>query len=98
MSKPKHSNGATTQRAELAAQLRAAAELLEKAAADRAVLAELSQEERTRLLKAAGDVYCPDVRARRRLVKETSKQRKKQKVHRDQSVLNETGIRTLRAK
>jgi NAD(P)-dependent dehydrogenase (short-subunit alcohol dehydrogenase family) len=101
MSKSNHSNGADPRHAnhaDLAAQLRAAAEVLERAAANRAVLAELSQEERTRLLKAAGDVYCPDVRARRRLVKETSKQRKKQKVQRDQSVLNETGIRTLRAK
>jgi NAD(P)-dependent dehydrogenase (short-subunit alcohol dehydrogenase family) len=101
MSKSNHSNGAGPKHAnhaDLAAQLRAAAEVLERAAANRAVLAELSQEERTRLLKAAGDVYCPDVRARRRLVKETSKQRKKQKVQRDQSVLNETGIRTLRAK
>jgi NAD(P)-dependent dehydrogenase (short-subunit alcohol dehydrogenase family) len=101
MSKSNHSNGADPKHpnhADLAAQLRAAAEVLERAAANRAVLAELSQEERTRLLKAAGDVYCPDVRARRRLVKETSKQRKKQKVQRDQSVLNETGIRTLRAK
>jgi NAD(P)-dependent dehydrogenase (short-subunit alcohol dehydrogenase family) len=101
MSKSNHSNGADSnhaKHADLAAQLRAAAEALERAAANRAVLAELTQEERTRLLKAAGDVYCPDVRARRRLVKETSKQRKKQKVQRDQSVLNETGIRTLRAK
>lgn len=93
-----HSTEDKSKRAELAAQLRAAAELLEKAAADRAILGELSQEDRARLLKAAGDVYCPDVRARRRLVKETSKQRKKEKLHRDQSVLNETGIRTLRAK
>jgi NAD(P)-dependent dehydrogenase (short-subunit alcohol dehydrogenase family) len=101
MPKSNHSNGADSKnaiQADLAAQLRAAAEVLERAAANRAVLAELTQEERTRLLKAAGDVYCPDVRARRRLVKETSKQRKKQKVQRDQSVLNETGIRTLRAK
>lgn len=98
MSGKSHSTQDKTKRAELAAQLRAAAELLEKAAADRAILGELSQEERARLLKAAGDVYCPDVRARRRLVKETSKQRKKEKVHRDQLVLNETGIRTLRAK
>lgn len=98
MSKPKHSQNDSASRVELAAQLRAAAELLERAASDRAVLAELSQEERTRLLKAAGDIYCPDVRARRRLVKETSKQRKKQKAHRDQTVLNETGIRTLRRK
>lgn len=98
MSKPNHSHGDPAHRGALAAQLRAAAELLERAAADRAVLAELSQEERTRLLKAAGDIYCPDVRARRRLVKETSKQRKQQKVQRDQVVLNETGIRTLRRK
>jgi hypothetical protein len=72
MSKSNHSNGADSKpanQADLAAQLRAAAEVLERAAANRAVLAELTQEERTRLLKAAGDVYCPDVRARRRLVK-----------------------------
>lgn len=98
MSGKNHSTNNQSKRAELAAQLRAATELLEKAATDRALLGELSQEERTRLLKAAGDVYCPDVRARRRLVKETSKQRKQQKLHRDQTVLNETGIRTLRAK
>jgi NAD(P)-dependent dehydrogenase (short-subunit alcohol dehydrogenase family) len=98
MSATKHSQAGKTKHAELAAQLRAAAELLEKATVNREVLAELSQEERTRLLKAAGDLYCPDVRARRRLVKETSRQRKSQKVQRDQTVLNETGIRTLRRK
>jgi len=98
MSKSNQSTGAGQSRAALAAKLRAAADLLEQAAADRAVLAELSQEERTRLLKAAGDVYCPDVRARRRLVKATSQQRRKEKVHRDQSKLDATGIRKLRAK
>ena len=98
MSATKHSHTGKAKHAELAAQLRAAAELLEQAAANREVLGQLSQEERTRLLKAAGDIYCPDVRARRRLVKETSKQRKKEKVNRDQSKLNETGIRKLRAK
>jgi NAD(P)-dependent dehydrogenase (short-subunit alcohol dehydrogenase family) len=98
MSATKHSQTGKAKHAELAAQLRAAAELLEKATANREVLAELSQEERTRLLKAAGDLYCPDVRARRRLVKETSRHRKSQKVQRDQTVLNETGIRTLRRK
>jgi NAD(P)-dependent dehydrogenase (short-subunit alcohol dehydrogenase family) len=98
MSATKHSQTGKSKYVELAAQLRAAAELLEKATANREVLAELSQEERTRLLKAAGDLYCPDVRARRRLVKETSRQRKSQKVQRDQTVLNETGIRTLRRK
>jgi NAD(P)-dependent dehydrogenase (short-subunit alcohol dehydrogenase family) len=80
------------------ARLRAAAAILEEAVANRALLGALSQEERTRLLTAAGDVYCPDVRARRKLVKETVKQRKKDKQQRAQSVLNETGIRVLRSK
>jgi NAD(P)-dependent dehydrogenase (short-subunit alcohol dehydrogenase family) len=82
----------------LAEQLRAAAKLLECAAANRAVLAELSLEERTRLLKAAGDLYCPNVRERRRLVKARSRQKQQDKLQRDQGVLNETGIRALRRK
>ncbi len=80
----------------LSAQLQAAAEILEKAAANRALLAELSVEDRTRLLKAAGDIYCPDVTQRRRLVKASVKQRKAEKTSRDQSKLHETGIRKLR--
>ncbi|HEX7569704.1 MAG TPA: SDR family NAD(P)-dependent oxidoreductase, partial [Verrucomicrobiae bacterium] len=79
-----------------AAQLKAAAEILEQAAANRALLAGLSVEDRTRLLKAAGDIYCPDVAQRRRLVKASVKQRKAEKTERDQSKLNETGIRKLR--
>ncbi len=79
-----------------AEQIRAAAELLEQVAANRAVLAGLSLEERTRLLTAAGEVYCPDVRARRRLVKARIRQRKADKVQQDQTKLNETGIRQLR--
>lgn len=81
-----------------AQQLSTAAALLEQVAANRALLAKLPVEERTRLLKAAGDVYCPDVRARRRLVKARSRQRRNDKLERDQTVLNETGIRTLRRK
>ncbi len=77
-------------------QLRAAAEILEKAAGNRALLAELSVGERTRLLKAAGDIYCPDVSERRRLVKARVKQRKAEKIERDQSKLHATGIRKLR--
>ena len=79
-----------------AAQLQAATEILEQAAANRALLAELSVEERTRLLAAAGKIYCPDVNERRRLVKAKVRQRKAEKIHRDQSRLNETGIRKLR--
>jgi len=79
-----------------AAQLQAATEILEQAAANRALLAELSVEERTRLLAAAGKIYCPDVNERRRLVKAKVRQRKAEKIDRDQSRLNETGIRKLR--
>lgn len=81
-----------------AQQLSAAAAWLEQVAANRALLAELPVEERTRLLKAAGDVYCPDVRECRRLVKARSRQRRNERLERDQTVLNETGIRALRRK
>ncbi|NDA67755.1 MAG: oxidoreductase, partial [Verrucomicrobia bacterium] len=77
----------------VAARLKAATELLEKVAGDRALLAQLTLEERTRLLTAAGDIYCPDLKERRRLVKARVKQRKAEKLERDQSKLNETGIR-----
>jgi NAD(P)-dependent dehydrogenase (short-subunit alcohol dehydrogenase family) len=78
------------------AQLKAAAEILEKAAANRALLAGLPEKERMRLLKAAGEIYCPDVTARRRFVKARVRQRKAEKIQRDQSKLNKTGIRKLR--
>ncbi|MGO8839241.1 MAG: SDR family NAD(P)-dependent oxidoreductase [Limisphaerales bacterium] len=79
-------------------QLRAAAELLETVAGNRALLAGLSLEERMRLLKAAGEVYCPDVRVRRRLVKDKSRRRKADQLQRAEMVLAETGIRKLRRK
>jgi NAD(P)-dependent dehydrogenase (short-subunit alcohol dehydrogenase family) len=81
---------------ELTAQLKAATELLEKAAGNRALLAGLSVAERTRLLQAAGAIFSPDVSERRRLVKAKVRQRKAAKLQRDQSKLNETGIRKLR--
>jgi NAD(P)-dependent dehydrogenase (short-subunit alcohol dehydrogenase family) len=80
----------------LAAQLKHAADLLEKVVSNRALLAQISVEERTRLLKAAGEVYCPEVDERRRLVKAKVRQRKAEKIQRDQSKLNQTGIRKLR--
>ena len=75
---------------------KAAVELLERVAKDRALLAALPEEERTRLVQAAGEVFCPDLRERRRLVKEKSRQRKNEQVQRDQGQLAETGIRKLR--
>jgi NAD(P)-dependent dehydrogenase (short-subunit alcohol dehydrogenase family) len=79
-----------------AEQLSAAARLLEAVAGNRTLLMELSAAERTRLLKAAGDVYCPDTRERRRLVKATSRKRKADKLKRADQVLAETGIRKQR--
>jgi NAD(P)-dependent dehydrogenase (short-subunit alcohol dehydrogenase family) len=80
----------------LAAKLKAATQILELAAGDRAVLAELSVEERTRLLTAAREIFSPDVKERRRLVKAKARLRKSEKISRDQSRLHETGIRKLR--
>ena len=77
-------------------RIRAAAELLESIIADRALLAEVSPEERKRLLQAAGQISRPDAVERRQLVKATKRQRKKEKVQRAESVLTSTGIRRLR--
>ena len=80
----------------LAERLRAAAELLEAIVDDRALLARVSPEDRTRLLKAAGQVSRPDAVDRRQLVKASKRQRKATRVERAESVLNATGIRKLR--
>jgi len=80
----------------LAAQLKAATELLEKAAADRTVLAKLSDDERAQLFSAARKVFSPDIGERRRLVKAQSRIRKAERAGRLQERLNQTGIRELR--
>ncbi len=76
--------------------LKAATTLLEQVAGDRALLATLPEEDRTRLVQAAGEVFCPDLKERRRLVKAKTRQRKNEQIERDQSQLAETGIRKLR--
>jgi NAD(P)-dependent dehydrogenase (short-subunit alcohol dehydrogenase family) len=82
----------------LTARIQAAAEVLEEIIANRKVLLDLPVEVRGRLLKAAGEVYCPDVSARKGLVKAKNREHKAKKLKRDDKVLNETGIRTLRSK
>ena len=69
---------------------------LERVANHRALLADLSKEDRNRLIQAAGEVYCPEVADRRQLVKAKVRQRKAEKQMKDQAVLGETGIRKLR--
>ena len=81
---------------DIAVRVRDAAALLEALAADRALLAQMTSEDRTRLLHAAGEVSRPDALARRRLVKATRNQRKAERTQRAESVLQDTGIRKLR--
>lgn len=87
----------TFENEDLAQQLRAATELLIAVAQDRSVLAALSTEERSRLLSAAGDVFCPDVEERRQQIRARRRSQRAAKAQRDQDVLNSTEIRTLRA-
>ncbi len=77
-------------------RLQAAIELLEAIAADRALLAEVPEDEQTRLLKAAGQVSRPDAVDRQRLLKQLKRKRKAERIERAEQVLSETGIRQLR--
>ncbi len=81
---------------ELEARVAAAVELLEAIVADRGLLARLSSDTRRRLIGAAGDVFNPDVAARRRMVKSTIRSRKAARTRRDDEALAGTGIRALR--
>ena len=85
-----------TNSAPSAEELQAAVELLERVVRDRALLAAMPEEDRTRLVQAAGEVFCPDLKERRRLVKAKTRQRKNEQIARDQGALNDTGIRKLR--
>jgi len=80
----------------LAERVRAAADLLESIALDRALLAGIPETDRTRLLHSAGQVSRPDAIVRRQLVKETKRQKKAKRVERLETVLEATGIRKLR--
>ena len=79
-------------------RLKAATEALEAVVRDRGLLGELSEEERIRLLAAAGDVFNPDLVQRRLWGKAIRRREKAAKLQRDESVLAESGIRVLREK
>jgi NAD(P)-dependent dehydrogenase (short-subunit alcohol dehydrogenase family) len=79
-------------------RLRAAIELLESIASDRAVLEGVPAEERQRLLQAVALVYSPDRAERRRMAKAAARDRKARRVQQDERTRAETGIRTLRQK
>lgn len=73
-------------------------ERLRQIAADKDVLATLSAEQRAALFNAAGDVFVPDPEERRLRVKARRNKQRAEKLARDEALLDETGIRTLRNK
>lgn len=78
--------------------IRIATELLERLASERDILTTLSVNERTRLLKAAGNLYCPDLSERRKQIRLRNRKRRAEKTAQNQSQLSTTGIRSLRQK
>jgi NAD(P)-dependent dehydrogenase (short-subunit alcohol dehydrogenase family) len=78
------------------ARVRSAIALLEDIVADRPLLGRIPAGERARLLKACAEVYTPDVKARRALVKATKRRRKAEKAQKQERVLARTGIRATR--
>jgi len=86
----------STETEAVVARLKAATEALELVVADRGLLALLPADDRRRLRQAAAAVFAPDVRARRQMNKALIRQRRAERVKRDERVLSATGIRTLR--
>jgi len=76
--------------------VRTAIAVLERIAANGSLIEQLPVEERTRLHQGAGNVYLPDVTARRQSRKAALKQKVKAQIRNDDHVLHATGIRALR--
>ena len=73
-----------------------ATEFLRQIGSDRELLTALSAQEKQDLLNAAGDVFCPDPEERRIRTKALKRRRRAERLQRDDEVLADTGIRTLR--
>jgi NAD(P)-dependent dehydrogenase (short-subunit alcohol dehydrogenase family) len=73
-----------------------AREVLEAVVADRSVLAKLSDDERKRLLTAAGRAVHPDLAQKRRLVRELRGAKRRRIEAHDRAVVAATGIRAAR--
>jgi NAD(P)-dependent dehydrogenase (short-subunit alcohol dehydrogenase family) len=69
---------------------------LESVREERAQLANLSDEQRARLLRAAGEVARPDPWTKRELARAAQKKRREELRARDEAVLAQTGIRKKR--
>jgi len=81
---------------ELVASVEAVSGMLERIAADWGVLDRLPAAERQRFHQAVASVYNPDPVSRRHRVKARERERKARGAERDEAVLHETGIRSLR--
>src|SRR6185312_3784581 len=79
-------------------QFRSFTEWLESIAADRSLLDEIPADERRRIQLAIAQIYNPDPVARRRRVKAAERERNAAAAARDAEMLDQTGIRQLRAK
>lgn len=82
----------------LRARLLETTSFLQDISVAKVLLETLSREERTSLLNAAGDVYVADPQERRLRIKARRKKRRAEKLAHDEAILDQTGIRTLRAK
>jgi NAD(P)-dependent dehydrogenase (short-subunit alcohol dehydrogenase family) len=78
------------------AQAQTAIEFLEAVRARRGLLAGLDNEQRERLLRAAGEVARPDPWAKRELSRAAARRRKEELRARDEAALSQTGIRKKR--
>ena len=81
---------------ELAAELRSVTAFLARIADDRSLLVGVPAEDRHAFLERVAQVFHPDAKARRAMVKATTRERKAAAAARDDEVLNQTGIRELR--
>jgi len=77
-------------------QLRSATSLLEALAHDGSLLDDIDAEDRERFHRAIAAAYNPDPAARRLAMKAAERRRSALKIQRDESVLDDTGIRSLR--
>ena len=77
-------------------ELRRAREVLEAVAGDRSLLAQLPEEERLKLLMAAGRTVHPEIEQKRRLVKARRAEKRRRIEAHDRSALATTGIRAAR--
>ncbi len=80
----------------LSEQVRAATTLLEHLASDWSLLDQLPADLRERLHRAVASLAAPNHRAQRRRSKAAARERRAEAISRQDAVLNDTGIRTLR--